>query len=313
MVKIVLDCDPGHDDALALMLAQGHPDIDLVGVTLTHGNTSLQNVTTNAMAIGQLIGLEGTPVAAGAVRPLVRERLPEAGIHGTTGLDGPRLPLSELSLDKLHAVDLLIETVMNSIDEEITVIATGPLTNLALAVRKQPEMVTRVREIILMGGSLGVGNRTPVAEFNILSDPEAAHIVFDESWQVTMVGLDTTHQVLATPERIELLREFKHPAGSFAAELLDYVTSTYRNYPGAENVFKSPPVHDLCAVALAADPAAFEVTAVPLTVELQGRESRGMTVPDFRRAAQTGCHTSATTAVDAERVWKCLFTALENL
>ena len=183
--KMILDCDPGHDDAIAILLALGSPEIDLLGITTIGGNHSLEKVTYNARALCELAGHPEMPVHAGCMKPLVREAIDAAYIHGETGLDGVELPEPSRPLPEQHAVTWLIETVMSHEAGAITVVATGPLTNIAVAARMEPRIVGRIKEIVLMGGAYGVGNATPVAEFNILCDPEAAHIVFNETWPPT--------------------------------------------------------------------------------------------------------------------------------
>ncbi len=199
MKKIILDCDPGHDDAIALLLAWGNPQIDLLAVTTVVGNQTLDKVTRNALAVARIANITGVPFAAGCPRPLVRNIEVAPDIHGDSGLDGPVLPEPHLQLDSRHAVDLIIDTVMAHPPGSVTLVPTGGLTNIAMAVRKEPRIAERVKEVVLMGGGYHVGNWSAVAEFNIKIDPEAAHIVFNEKWPLTMVGLDLTHQALATP------------------------------------------------------------------------------------------------------------------
>ncbi|MDR2225560.1 MAG: nucleoside hydrolase, partial [Providencia sp.] len=201
--KIILDCDPGHDDAIALLLAYGNPDIDLLAVTTVAGNQTLEKVTRNALAIAEMAKITGIPFAAGSVRPLVRDIEVAPDIHGDSGLDGPVLPTPTLQLDERHAVSLIIDTIMSHPPKTVTLVPTGALTNIALAARLEPRIVQRVKEVVLMGGGYHVGNWSAVAEFNIKIDPEAAHIVFNEKWPLTMVGLDLTHQALATPDIVK--------------------------------------------------------------------------------------------------------------
>lgn len=206
--KIILDCDPGHDDAVAILLAVGNPNIDLLGVTTVGGNQSLDKVTYNARAVLEKAHATDVPVHAGCDRPLVRKQEVAASIHGETGLDGVELPEPSRPLEAGHAVNWIIDTIMSNEPGTITLVPTGPLTNIAMAARMEPRIVERVKEVVLMGGGYHVGNWSAVAEFNIKVDPEAAHIVFNEAWPITMVGLDLTHQALCTPEvqqRIEAL------------------------------------------------------------------------------------------------------------
>ena len=191
--KIILDCDPGHDDAIALLLAHGNPEVELVAVTTVHGNQTIEKVTRNALAVARIAGITGVPFAAGAHRPLVRVAEVAESIHGDSGMDGPVLPEPAMELDGRHAVDLIIDTIMGSEPGSITLVPTGALTNIALAVRKEPRIASRVKEVVLMGGGYHQGNWSAAAESNIVIDPEAAHIVFNEPWKLTMVGLDLTH------------------------------------------------------------------------------------------------------------------------
>ena len=175
--RIVLDCDPGHDDAIAILLAAHHPRLKLEAITTVAGNQTLQKTTQNALKVCSLAGIRDVPIAAGMDRPLVREQHIAAQIHGESGLDGPALPPPDLELAPTHAVDLLIELLLAS-QGDLTIVATGPLTNVAAAMRREPRILPKIQQIVLMGGSIGLGNTTPAAEFNIYADPEAAQIVF---------------------------------------------------------------------------------------------------------------------------------------
>lgn len=307
--KIILDCDPGHDDAIALLLAHGNPQIELLAVTTVHGNQTLEKVTRNALAVATVAGITGVPFAAGATRPLVRALEVAESIHGDSGMDGPALPEPTIELDERHAVDLIIDTIMSHEPGEITLVPTGALTNIALAVRKEPRIVERVREVVLMGGGYHGGNWSAAAEFNIVIDPEAAHIVFNEPWRLTMVGLDLTHQALATPDVVERISAIDTPPARFVVELLDFFTETYRREQG----FEHPPVHDPCAVALVIAPSVMDVVRVPLDVELTGSLTLGMTVADFRSPAPEDCTTYAATDLDRERFWNLIVDALERI
>jgi purine nucleosidase len=274
--KIILDCDPGHDDAIALLVAHGSPNLELLAVTTVAGNQTLDKVTRNAQAVATVGGLRHIPVAAGTGRPLVRvPRVAEAE-HGTSGLDGVALPAATTSLDPRHAVELIIETVMGRPAGEVTLVPTAALTNLALAVRLEPRIVERVREVVVMGGAYAGGNLTPAAEFNIAVDPEAADIVFRERWPVTMVGLDVTHQALASPDLVQRIAAIDTGPARFVTGLLDFFTQAYRLSQG----FDAPPVHDVCAVAYVADPAVLTTVRAPVAIELSGALTTGMTVVD---------------------------------
>ncbi len=306
---IILDCDPGHDDAIALLLAHGSPEIELLAVTTVHGNQTLEKVTRNALAVARIAGITGVPFASGAHRPLVRTPEIAESIHGESGLDGPVLPEPTLELDDRHAAQLIIDTIMAADPGTVTLVPTGALTNIALAVRLEPRIVSRVKEVVLMGGGYHVGNWSAAAEFNIVIDPEAAHIVFTERWKLTMVGLDLTHQALATPEVAAAIAAVGTGPARFVGELLEFFGSTYLETQG----FAHPPVHDPCAVALVIDPSVMEVVQVPLDIELTGTHTLGMTVADFRSPAPEDCTTYAATRLDRDRFWALIVDALERI
>lgn len=307
--KIILDCDPGHDDAVALLLAHGNPDIELLAVTTVVGNQTLERVTRNALAVGTIAGITGVPFAAGCGRPLVRSIETAPDIHGESGMDGPELPPSDIDLDPRHAVDLIIDTVMAHEPGTVTLVPTAGLTNIAMAARKEPRIVERVKEVVLMGGGYHVGNWSAVAEFNIIIDPEAAHIVFNEKWPVVMVGLDLTHQALATPEVVEKIAAIGTGPAKFVTELMDFFAHTYKDAQG----FDHPPVHDPCAVAYVIDPSIVSTRKVPVNIELQGTLTLGMTVADFRTPAPPDCHTSVAVDLDHEKFWNLVTEALVNI
>lgn len=305
--RIILDCDPGHDDAIALLLAHGSPAIDLLAVTTVAGNQTIEKVTRNALAVAQIAGMLGVPVAAGCARPIVRQQETAAQTHGESGLDGPVLPAPTIAADPRHGVDLIIELLRANEPGSVTLVATGALTNLALVARLAPDVIGRVHEVVLMGGSLGGGNWTAAAEFNILVDPEAAHIVFDAGWPVTMVGLDATHQALATAEVVERIAAVGTGPARFVVELLEFFGGSYRETQG----FASPPVHDPVAVARVIDPAVVPVVRVPIEVQRVGATA-GMTLPD-RRWGAAGGRTSAATGLDHAAFWALVVDALERI
>ncbi|WP_272522350.1 uridine-preferring nucleoside hydrolase UriH [Providencia sp. PROV202] len=307
--KIILDCDPGHDDAIAMLLAYGNPDIDLLAVTTVAGNQTLEKVTRNARAIAEMANIRGIPFAAGSARPLVREVEVAPDIHGDSGLDGPELPVPALALDERHGVNLIIDTIMSHPPKTVTLVPTGALTNIALAARLEPRIVERVKEVVLMGGGYHVGNWSPVAEFNIKIDPEAAHIVFNEKWPLTMVGLDLTHQALATPDVVAKIAEIDTKCSQFVVELLDFFGKMYKQAQG----FDAPPVHDPCAVAYVIDPSVMTTQKVPVDIELTGTLTLGMTVADFRHPAPADCHTQVAVKLDRDKFWQMVIDALKNI
>ncbi|WP_051939508.1 uridine-preferring nucleoside hydrolase UriH [Phaeacidiphilus oryzae] len=307
--KIILDCDPGHDDAVALLLAHGNPGIELLAVTTVVGNQTLEKVTRNALSVAAVAGITGVPFAAGCPRPLVRTVETAPDIHGDSGLDGPDLPEPSFALDPRHAVDLIIETVMSHEPGTVTLVPTAGLTNIAMAARKEPRIVERVREVVLMGGGYHVGNWSPVAEFNIKIDPEAAHIVFNECWPLVMVGLDLTHQALATPDVVERIAAIGTRPARFVVELMDFFAAAYRDNQG----FEHPPVHDPCAVAYVIDPSIVTTRRAPVNIELTGTLTLGMTVADFRAPAPEECHTSVAVDLDRERFWDLVVDAVRAI
>ena len=330
MRKIILDCDPGHDDAVAILLAAGNPDIELLGLTTVGGNHTIDHVTRNAQQVLTVAGLRDVPVYRGVTRPLLNDVVTAEDIHGNTGMEthGFDLPEPAVRVEEIGAVQWIVDTLMREEPGTVTLVPTGPLTNIALAARLEPRIVSRVREVVLMGGAYGAGNFSPSAEFNIAVDPEAAAIVFGEDWPVVMVGLDLTHQALATPAVQERFRELGTPSGDFLAALVDAFRSNYKNAQGFDN----PPVHDPCAVAYVIDPTVVETVSVPVSVELAGTLTRGRTVADLRAfgaalasgvpgggaapeasAADAACTTSVATRLDVDRFWDLVVDAVTRL
>nr|WP_236037842.1 nucleoside hydrolase [Ktedonobacter robiniae] len=234
--KIILDCDPGHDDAIALLLAAHHPQLELLAVTTVAGNQAVEKTSRNALKVCSLAGLHHIPVARGMEKPLVRAPGFAADIHGETGLDGPDMPEPVMSLVRMHAVDLLIDLLLRA-EEPITLVATGPLTNIATALERSPHIARNIKAISIMGGAIGLGNVTPAAEFNIWFDPEAAQKVFQCGRPITMVPLEVTHQALATKEIMRRLRSSGRRVANFAADLLAFFADTYEQVFG----FSAPP------------------------------------------------------------------------
>ena len=307
--KIILDCDPGHDDAIAMILAHGNPNIELLAITTVVGNQTLEKVTYNARAVSTMINMTEVPIAAGCERPLVKEIEVAEDIHGKSGLDGPELPQPVTEVSGQHAVDVIIDTVMSEQPGTVTLCPTGGLTNIAMAIRKEPKIIERVQEVVLMGGGYHTGNWSAVSEFNIIIDPEAAHMVFNAPWKVTMVGLDLTHQALATPEVREKIKAINTAPSQFVDELLEFFRTMYKKSQG----FDFPPVHDPCTVAYLIDPTVMTTKAVPVDIELYGNLTRGMTVADFRYPMPENCHTQVAIDLDHEKFWNMIYDALKNI
>lgn len=299
MVPVVLDCDPGHDDVFAILLAAAHPAIDLRAITTVAGNGPLAKVTSNALRVCALAGID-VPVAAGLSQPGTGNA---AAVHGVSALDGADLPEPA---DLLADVDAVTLTERLLDDGPLTIVATGPLTNVAALLRRRPDLRPRV---VFMGGSCGRGNWTPLAEFNIWADPEAADVVLSGGLDVTMCGLDVTHHALATPDVVERLRAMRTTVAGTAADLLRFFASTYDEVFGMPD----PPVHDPVAVAAVAEPGLLRIVDAPVAVELAGTHTRGATVVDLHGV--TGKPANARVALDLDRArfWEVLLGAIERL
>lgn len=308
--KIIIDCDPGYDDAVAILLAAGNPLIDVLAITTVAGNQTLEKVTRNALRIAKLAHLDHVPIAAGAARPLLRDQIVvAANIHGESGLDGTTLPEADYRVDCRHAAELIVETIMAEPEKSVTLVPIGPLTNIALAARLEPKIVDRVKEVVLMGGGFHIGNVKPMAEFNIENDPEAAHIVFEEKWPIVMVGLDLTYQALATAAVKKEIAGIDSQAARFLTQVLARFSENYKRSKG----FDEPPVHDPCAVAYVIDPMVMQTRKAVVHVECWGRYSNGMTVTDLRRPAPEDCHTSVAVKLYQTRFWNLITDAVKNL
>jgi purine nucleosidase/pyrimidine-specific ribonucleoside hydrolase len=303
-VPCVLDCDPGHDDAVAIILAAALPELDLRAITTVAGNGTLERTTENARRVATLAGID-VPIAAGARGPLRRELVTAPDVHGKSALDGPELPEPDRPLDPRPAVDLLTDLLLAA-EEPITVVATGPLTNVALLLRRGPEVRERIREVVLMGGSTGRGNVTPLAEFNIYVDPEAADEVFTSGLPLRMVGLNLTHQALATEDVRRRMRGLGTELGRIAVEWLEWFAGTYRSVFGLDG----PPLHDPCAVAWLAHPDLVSSTKTFVAVECEGRWTRGATAVDLHGRLGQAPNVEVGLELDVDRFWDLVLGAL---
>jgi inosine-uridine nucleoside N-ribohydrolase len=272
---IILDCDPGHDDAIALLLALASPELELLGVTTVSGNQTLDKTTANALRLLEFTGRTEVPVHAGADRPFVRTRDVAAHVHGESGLDGPDLPPASTTARDRHAVDFIAEQIRER-EGRLTLVPTGPLTNVALLFALHPDAIPE--RIVLMGGAVGEGNRTPAAEFNIWADPEAAQRVFAAGLDTTMIGLDVTHRALITDEHTERLRAAGR-VGRMVAELMDFYSRFHRTrYPD----LPGSPMHDPVCVAHVIEPGLLDVRDAYIEVDCSTGPSRGRTNVDWR-------------------------------
>ena len=316
-IPAILDCDTGHDDAMAILLAAG--TLDLRGVTTVHGNASVENTTINTCKILELAGLAHTPVAVGASQPLERRISHAPGVHGITGMDGSDLPLPTMQPVGEHAVEFIAR--MAAEVEGLHLVATGPLTNIGATLRAhRGQLASRIAGISLMGGSTGLGNATAVAEFNIWADPDAADVVFRSAIPIRMVGLNVTRQVPATVEHRQRIRALGTRTARAVAELLDFFSEQLRRrygLPGAS-------MHDPLAVSALDDPRVLRFEPMQVDIELSGKHTYGMTVCDHRhlstgsggmvrqRAPLGSPNAEVAVAVDPERFWERFISVLAS-
>jgi purine nucleosidase len=302
--RIIVDCDPGHDDAIAILLAAVHPKIDLVAITTVAGNAEVEKTSVNALKVCEIAGLHNTPVARGAGKPLVRARETAPDIHGDSGMDGPQLSQPRKELSNEHAVDLIIRELLSS-NGDITLVPVGPLTNIALAMLKEPKILPKIQEIVLMGGAT-FGNKTPAAEFNIYVDAEAAKIVFESGVPITMMGLDLTHQAMATSEVVGRIAEVGNPVSDFVVDLLKFFSDTYFEVFG----FPGAPVHDACCIAYCIDPSLFTTKNLHVDIETKGEFTYGMTVVDIYGVTGKEANVNVALKLEQEKFWNLLINAL---
>ncbi|MCO5064154.1 MAG: nucleoside hydrolase [Rhizobiaceae bacterium] len=276
--KIIIDTDPGQDDAIAILLALASPELDVLGITAVAGNVPLALTEKNARKICELAGRPETRVFAGAERPLVRKLVTAEYLHGKTGLDGPVLPEPSMKLQSQHAVDFIVETLMREESGTVTLCHLGPLTNIGLALIREPRIAPRIGEIVLMGGGFFEGgNKTPAAEFNIYVDPYAADIVLRAGIPTVIMPLDVTHQALTTHKRLDAFRRLGSPVGDAAVALLEF----FERYDEEKYGTDGGPLHDPCVIAYLLRPDLFKGRQVNVQVEISSELTMGMTVIDW--------------------------------
>lgn len=301
---IILDCDPGHDDALAMILASCNPEIDLRAITTVSGNGAIDKVTLNARRVSTLAKIN-VPIAEGAGKSILGAFESATDIHGESALDGANLPEPTIPLEPIHAVDLMANVLKNS-KEKVTIVATGPLTNVALFLKMYPDLRNRIAEIVFMGGSASRGNRTPYAEFNIWMDPEAADVVLRSGIPTTMCGLDVTHQALVTKEVFSRIEALGTPLAKTVIGLLKFFAKTY------DEVFEmpDPPLHDPVAIAVLIDRSVVRSKFTNVQVELNGVLTRGATVVDIFNREGFAANCTVALDLDAEKFWNLMIDAL---
>lgn len=297
MKKIILDCDPGHDDAFALMMAVASPEIDLLAVTTSAGNQTPDKTLNNALRMLTLLHQKQIPVAGGNQKPLMQDLMIADDVHGKTGLDGTDLPDPDFDPQPVHAVELIAETLRNS-TEKVTLVVTGPQTNIALFLGVHPELKDKIEQIVLMGGAKGFGNWSPAAEFNIAVDPEAAKIVFNSGIPLVMAGLNVTHQAQILKADIEAIREIGNPVAVAMAELLDF----YGIYYGQDKWgFDGIPVHDPVTITWLLHPEYFTSIKRNVDIEVNGTLTRGETVVDQWNLTDKPENTEVLMDIDREK------------
>ena len=308
--RVIIDCDPGQDDAVMLLLACASPELDILGVTTVAGNVPLGLTQRNARLILELAGRTDIPVYAGCERPLVREPITGEAAHGKTGIDGYAIHEPALPLAEGHAVDFIVETCRAAADGAITLVPTGPLTNIATAFTQAPDIAAKIEQVVLMGGAGRVpGTMSPVAEFNILSDPDAAQIVFACDRPIVAFGLDVTLEVITTPARLERIRTIGTPAAEAVAAMLSfYDRSVVENYgaPGGA-------LHDPCPIAWLIEPELFRGGQVNVEVETVSELTLGMTVVDLWGVTERPTNTLWMRDVDANGFYELLTERLARL
>lgn len=305
-IKVILDCDVGHDDAIALMLGAAHPQIDLLGICAVAGNQVLEKTLANTLQVVQHLGLH-IPVYRGMDRPMVRDQIVAAAVHGKSGLDGPVFGPLKLAAEPEHAVSYIIRTLMEA-GEKITLVPVGPLTNIGMALRLEPGIREKIERIVLMGGAYGLGNMTPAAEFNILADPEAAHVVFTSGVPIVMMGLDLTNQALADEAVIARMEGIGNRAGKLFGDMMRFTLRSQRIFG-----LTAGPVHDVTAMAYLVEQEIFKVSPAYVEVCLDRGPCYGRTVCDFCRITGKEPNALVGTGLDLPRFWDLVEENLRRL
>ena len=309
--KIIIDTDPGQDDAVAILLALASPDeIEVLGITAVAGNVPLSLTEKNARIVCELAGRPDIAVYAGCDRPLKRKLVTAEHVHGKTGLDGPELPEPKIKLQEKHGVDFIIDTILQEPENSISLCPLGPLTNIASAILKQPKIVSRIKKIVLMGGAyFEVGNITPAAEFNIFVDPDAAKIVFEAGIDMVVMPLDVTHKALVTEKRNEAFRQLKSPVGIAVAEMTDFFERFDKEKYGSSGA----PLHDPCVTAYLIDPKIFSGKNINVEIETKSELTLGMTVADWWGVTDRKANTFFVGDLDSDKFFSLLTERLGRL
>lgn len=309
--KIIIDTDPGQDDAVAILLALASPDeLEVLGITAVAGNVPLALTQKNARIVCELAGKTDIPVFAGCDAPLVKPLVTAEHVHGKTGLDGPQLDDPVMPLSDFHGVDFIIETLKREATGTVTLVPLGPLTNIAVAFQKAPEIIEKVQKIVLMGGAyFQVGNITPAAEFNIYVDPEAAEIVFKSGASIVVLPLDVTHKALVTAPRVEAFRQMGTRVGEMVAAWTDFFERFDKEKYGSAGA----PLHDPCTIAYLLEPDLFTGRQINVEIEVSSPLCRGMTVADWWRVTDREANALFLGDVDADGFFRLLTDRIARL
>jgi purine nucleosidase len=302
--RIIIDCDPGQDDAVALFLAMASPDeLEILGITAVAGNVPLELTQRNVRLMCDIAGHGDIPVFAGCDRPMVRDLLTAEKVHGKTGIDGVEIVEPQTPLQEQHAVDYIVETLRAAEDESVTLVPTGPLTNIGTVIDRAPDVLAKIRQLVIMGGAMREGgNYSPSAEFNILVDPHAAAIVFGCGRPITSMGLDVTHQVLSTRARVERIRALGNPDAEATAGMLGF----FERHDSKKYGVEGAPLHDPCTIAWLLDPQLFEGKFCNLSVETQSELTMGHTAIDFWHVTDRPHNVNWIYSVDADGFYDLL-------
>ena len=311
MRKIIIDTDPGQDDALAILLALAAPEeLEVLGLTVVAGNVPLAWTQKNARKVCELAGKPGTRVFAGAERPMLRKLVTAEHVHGRTGLDGPDLPEPTMPLQTQHAVDFIIDTLCSHPAGEVTLCTLGPLTNVALALQRAPEIAPRIRQLVMMGGGFFEGgNITPAAEFNIYVDPHAAELVFQSGIPLVVMPLDVTHQVLTTRKRVAAIAALDTPLAHAVVQLLEF----FERFDVQKYGSDGGPLHDPCVIAYLLEPQLFQGRDCNVSIETRSELTMGMTVVDWWGVTDRPRNATVMRQVDADGFFQLLTARLKTL
>lgn len=300
MRNIILDCDPGHDDAIAILLAGSTADINLLGITVVAGNQTLEKTANNALKVVQRLGLD-VPVYKGCQGPIIRQQMIADDIHGETGLDGHDFGELKIKSQGEHAVNFIIESILNS-KEKITVVTCGPMTNLAMALRLEPKIKENIEEIVLMGGAYTIGNVTPAAEFNIIADADAAYVCFTAGLPITMMGLDVTRKVQVLPKVLERMDNISNKASDMFVNLMKFFNKSQKEVFGWEG----GPLHDPLTVAYLIDPTVVTLKKMNTRIDIRSVESYGRTNCDYFGYLGYEKNSNVAIDVDVEKYWNII-------